>query len=99
MLGEKRRVCDQQGTVAFEHLGIHQDETSWEICFRDKRYLVPVQDVKPLPFDNLTAERLAEYIWGEVARELRKRRAGNLKTLMVGVEEAPGQAAYFTRSF
>ncbi len=79
------------------HLQIQQDETSWEICFRDKRYVVPVQDVKPLPVDNITAERLAEYIWGEVARELRKRRAGNLKILTVGVEEAPGQAAYFSQ--
>ncbi len=79
------------------HLTIRQDGTSWEICFRDKRYVVPAQDVKPLPVDNITAERLAEYIWGEVRRELHKRRTGNLKTLTVGVEEAPGQAAYFSQ--
>ncbi len=80
------------------HLQIRQDETGWEICYRDKRYVVPAHDVKLLPVDNITAERLAEYIWGEVRRELRKRHNENLKTLTVGVEEAPGQAAYFSQA-
>ncbi len=80
------------------HLSIQQDPTSWEICLRDKRYVVPAQDVKPLPVDNITAERLAEYIWGEVRSELQKDYPRNLKTLSIGVEEAPGQAAYYTQS-
>ncbi len=77
------------------HLKIQQDENGWEICFKDKRYVLPAQDVRPLPVDNITAERLAEYIWGEVARELQQRGARTVTTLTVGVEEAPGQAAYF----
>ena len=26
------------------HLTIRQDQTSWEICFRDKRYVVPLPE-------------------------------------------------------
>jgi 6-pyruvoyltetrahydropterin/6-carboxytetrahydropterin synthase len=51
----------------------------------------------PLPVDNITAERLAEYLWREVARELAANGGDQLSTLTVGVEESPGQTAYFSR--
>jgi hypothetical protein len=47
--------------------------------------------------DNITAERLAEYIWGEVAGELRDHEADHLTTMTVGVEEAPGQTAWYSQ--
>lgn len=77
------------------HLKLQQDATSWEITYKDDRYVLPLRDVQPLPVDNITAERLAEYIWGEVAREVRAYGAAQLTTLTVGVEEALGQAAYY----
>lgn len=79
------------------HLQIRRVENTWEICFREKRYVLPDQDVRPLPVDNITAERLAEYIWGETARELNLRGARNLTILTIGVEEAAGQSAYFSQ--
>jgi len=77
------------------HLKLQQDATSWEIIYKDDRYVLPLRDVQTLPVDNVTAERLAEYIWGEVARVVRTYGAVQLTTLTVGVEEAPGQAAYY----
>jgi len=81
------------------HLQLHQAEDHWEICFRERRYVFPARDVKPLPVDNITAERLAEHIWGEIAREMRASGGGHLTALTVGVEEAPGQMAYFSQGF
>jgi len=66
--------------------------------YKDDRYLLPLRDVQPLPVDNITAERLAEYIWGEVEREIRTHSDRQLMTLTVGIEEEPGQAAYYSNT-
>ena len=84
-----------------EKLVTHESEGHWEIRFGERRYVFPARDVLPLPLDNITAERLAEYIWGQVAAELRSRSAGpqeDLRSLnlTVGVEEAPGQTAWYS---
>jgi 6-pyruvoyl tetrahydropterin synthase/QueD family protein len=80
------------------YLKLRQDATSWEIIYKDDRYLLPLRDVQPLPVDNITAERLAEYIWGEVEREIRTHSDRQLMTLTVGIEEEPGQAAYYSNT-
>ena len=80
-----------------EHLSLRQSEDHWQIGFGERRYVFPVRDVLPLPVDNVTAERLAEYIWGEVARELHAQGGGHLMTMTVGVEEAPGQTAFYSQ--
>ena len=69
----------------------------WEIRFEDRRYVFPARDVLRLPVDNVTAERLAEYIWGQVAAELRARGVHHLVSMSVGVEEVPGQTAWYTQ--
>jgi 6-pyruvoyltetrahydropterin/6-carboxytetrahydropterin synthase len=84
-----------------EHLETREGEGHWEIRFGERRYRFPARDVLPLPLDNVTAERLAEYIWGQVAGELRARGAGHEEdprslNLSVGVEEAPGQTAWYS---
>lgn len=79
------------------HLDLRQSDGHWEIAFEGRRYVFPDRDVLPLPLDNITSERLAEYIWGEVARELREQGCSQLARLTIGVEEAPGQTAYFGR--
>jgi 6-pyruvoyltetrahydropterin/6-carboxytetrahydropterin synthase len=80
-----------------EHLSMQESEGHWEIHFEDRRYVFPARDVLPLPIANVTAERLAEYIWGEVAKELAGQASGHLVTMTVGVEEAPGQTAFFSQ--
>jgi 6-pyruvoyl tetrahydropterin synthase/QueD family protein len=78
------------------HLSLQESEGHWEIHFGERRYVFPARDVLPLPVDNITAERLAEYIWGEMNKELRRVGIGQLVNMTVGVEEAPGQSAWYS---
>jgi 6-pyruvoyl tetrahydropterin synthase/QueD family protein len=80
------------------HLELIVSPDSWEIRFKEKRYIFPRSDVVELPIDNSTAERLAEYICGELRRALASYNISNLHTIMVGVEEAPTQMAYYRES-
>jgi 6-pyruvoyltetrahydropterin/6-carboxytetrahydropterin synthase len=79
-------------------LAVKRAEGHYEIAFGGRRYVIPEVDVRPLPVDNSTAERLAEWIAGQLAGKLHARGAANLSSLTVTVEEAPGQSASFTLS-
>jgi 6-pyruvoyl tetrahydropterin synthase/QueD family protein len=96
-----RDICDSLDhrfllPVRNEHLEARQADGEYEIFFRQRRYLLPAQDVLPLPIDNVTAERLAEYICQLLLEKLREHRAANIARVMVGVEESPGQTGYYT---
>ena len=81
------------------HLQLTESPDAWEIQFQAKRYVFPRADVVELPIDNSTAERLAEYICGELHTMLATEYdISRLHTIMVGVEEAPTQMAYYRRS-
>jgi 6-pyruvoyl tetrahydropterin synthase/QueD family protein len=82
-----------------EHLTMQECNGHWEIQFGDRHYVFPSRDVQPLPVDNVTAERLAEYIWGRLAAEIQAegREHGQSITLSVGVAEAPGQTAWLSQ--
>jgi len=67
---------------------------AWEITSGDRRYVIPKSDVCVLPLDNSTAERLAEWFCHRLAEALAQR--GNITSISVGVEEAPGQAGWCT---
>lgn len=77
------------------HFTVSHEQGHWEILFDERRYVFPERDVLPLPLDNITAERLAEHIWSEVARALAPDNSRAL-LMTVGVEEAPGQIAWYT---
>jgi 6-pyruvoyl tetrahydropterin synthase/QueD family protein len=77
------------------HLELSELNDAWEIRFGAKRYVFPRSDVAELPIDNSTSERLAEYICGQLRRKLTIYDTSNLHTIMVGVEEAPTQMAYY----
>ncbi len=81
-----------------EHLGVKEGEKEWEVRYGERRYVFPAQDVLPLPVDNITAERLAEYVCDQLVERLGEQGVANLSSITVGVEEAPGQTAYYTRS-
>ena len=68
------------------------------VTFGDRRYAFPSQDVVELPIDNTTAERIAEWIGGEVGSALSRAGATNVRRLRVGVEEAPGQSGWWESS-
>ena len=79
------------------HLQLKELPDAWEIQFQAKRYVFPCTDVVELPIDNSSAERLAEYICNELCTMLAAYDTANLHTIMVGVEEAPTQMAYYRR--
>lgn len=81
------------------HLILQEQSDAWEIRFGDKCYTFPRVDVMALPIDNSTAERLAEFICDELCARLAPYETANLVTIMVGVEEAPTQMAYYRRPF
>lgn len=76
-------------------LSIEREEGQYRIALAGRRYVIPEEDVVALPVDNSTAERLAEWLAGRLAAELRARGADNLSSLAVTVEEAPGQSASY----
>jgi 6-pyruvoyl tetrahydropterin synthase/QueD family protein len=98
-----RGVCDSLDhrfliPLGNEHLKVDESEKEWEVRFGERRYVFPAQDVLPLPVDNITAERLAEYVCDQVVGKLEGQGADNLSSVTVGIEEAPGQTAYYTSS-
>ncbi len=77
---------------------LHSEERdgSWLIHFgEDRHYEFPVGDVQPLPIDNSTAERLAEWIHSRLVEGLQGQAITNIRRLSVGVEEMPGQAGWY----
>ncbi len=81
------------------HLTIQTLGDELEIRFEERRYIFPRNDVVELPIDNSTAERIAEYICGELRAALAEYNTSNLHTIMVGVAEAPTQMAYYQEVF
>src|SRR5947209_9670133 len=77
------------------HIQLGELANEWEVLFGEKRYVFPRADVVELPIDNSTAERLAEYICGELRVALATYNTANLHFIMVGVAEAPTQIAYY----
>ncbi len=79
------------------HLRIEESEVGYVVCFGSRRYVIPREDVISLPIENTTAERLAEWLAGQVVAAIRQGGANNLMSVTIGVEEAPGQSGWFTR--
>lgn len=97
-----RRICDELD----EHLllpGEHPVLTAtrtgehFEVRYRERRYLIPADEVVVLPIRNTSAENLAAWF----GRTLRERLrtvwpALRVQRLVVGVEETPGQRGVWT---
>ncbi len=77
-------------------LAIRDLDSHFEVQYRDQPpYRLPKRDVAALPIDNTTAERLAEYIAGQLKPALAADAPPGLVRLRVGVEEMPGQAGWY----
>jgi 6-pyruvoyltetrahydropterin/6-carboxytetrahydropterin synthase len=99
-----RRICDRLDhhfllPIQAEHLDIKKAGEEWEIRFENRRYVFPAEDVLALPVDSITAERLAEYICGQLIASVKEQERLSLTSITVGVEEAPGQTAFYQHSF
>lgn len=97
-----RALCDELDEfllIPGEHheLRAVRSGDSWEIRYRERRYLIPADEVLVLPISNTSAENLAAWF----GRTLRKRMAGvwpclQVRSLSVGVEETRGQRGTWT---
>lgn len=74
-----------------------KDDSVTVLTSAGKRYVIPADDVAMLEIDNTTAERLAEWFAGRIAAALAEAGATNVTAVMVGIEEMPGQAGWFTQ--
>ena len=81
------------------HLKIKLEDHEWLIEYKTNHYAFPEKDVRPLPLDNITAERLAEFFAGEMRNRLSEIDTRHITRMIIGVEEAEGQAAYFCTDF
>jgi 6-pyruvoyltetrahydropterin/6-carboxytetrahydropterin synthase len=76
-------------------LAIEQRNGSLAIAvFGESRYVFPERDCALLPFENSTAEQLAEYFGLEVRAALEARGAA-VSRLVIEIEESPGQSAFW----
>jgi 6-pyruvoyltetrahydropterin/6-carboxytetrahydropterin synthase len=81
-------------------LTIEKNDREWLIKFENRRYVFPKEDVLALPLDSITAERLAEYFCGQILIRLRKQHEEeHISSISVGIEESPGQTAFYHSSF
>ena len=97
-----RQICDSLDHLFLlpqrsKNLDVKKTDGEWEIRFEDRRYVLPAEDVLALPVDNITAERLAEYICGQLVEALHEHNVANLTSVTVGVQEEAGQTAFYQR--
>ena len=97
-----REICDEldeRFLVPGEHpvLAARQlDRETTEVRYRDKRYLVPSEDVLVLPINNSSSENLATWFGRELRARLGRRFAEvEVRRLRVSVEETPGQCGVY----
>ena len=94
-----RRVCkrlDEKVLIPARSdcLSIREDTGQLVVAYEQDEFRFPLSDVLLLPIVHSSAEELAQYLVGEIRRELQNERVDGIKAIQIGVEETPGQAAY-----
>ncbi len=95
------RALDHCVLLPTRHPTIHVEVILEEVVatFAERRWVFPKSDCVLLPVANTTAELLAGYIAGELAKLLRGNRANSLTEIAVTVDECEGQLAMFRQRF
>ena len=71
--------------------------SSFEIRYKERRYIIPDNDVLVLPISNTSAENLAGYLGRRLHEMIGKRWPGvRIRKLVMGVEETQGQRGVYT---
>jgi 6-pyruvoyltetrahydropterin/6-carboxytetrahydropterin synthase len=96
-----RDICDELDhhfllQAAGDRISILRSGEIVELRFGEKRYQFPAEDIYELPIANTTTELLAEWLWHRVQADLTATGMTGVLRLTVGVEEAPGQAGWFS---
>ena len=76
-------------------LRVERREGQVWVDYRQDHFEFPAADVLLLPVANTTAELLAQYLAGEIAKRLPAEKSERVLIIEVMVEEAPSQAAWF----
>ena len=69
-------------------------DVSVELIWSRKRYVFPSEDVIILQISSSSAEMLAAYLATELANRMKE--FVNLDSLKLGVDEGPGQGAWYS---
>ena len=97
-----RRLCERLDERLLipersDCLAIHVDETAVHVRYEQDEFRFPRADVLLLPIVHTSVEELAQYLAGELRRELDVEGIGPLDAIEVAVEESFGQRAIFRR--
>ncbi len=97
-----RQLCDELDEFVLIP-GKHHELTaerrgeSYEIRYRERRYLIPANEVLVLPISNTSAENLAAWLGRTLRDRMRTAWPGlHVRSLSVGVEETRGQRGTWT---
>jgi 6-pyruvoyltetrahydropterin/6-carboxytetrahydropterin synthase len=79
------------------HLHLTEEGAGLRVEYRDRErvYLFPREDVVLLDLPNTTAEMLARHLTRRLRDELRERQVDNITAIVMAVEEAFGQCAWY----
>ena len=95
-----RRLCKQLNEKVLvpaqsDCLGISEEGGQCVLRYEGDEFRFPRKDVVLLPIIHSSAEEIARYLVGELRQALRAEGIEQLRSIEVGVEETPGQAAYY----
>lgn len=80
-------------------LAVSKEKQVIRVAFKKKEFVFPSEDVFLLPIENSSSELLANYVCKEIKKRLLAMGAKHLTSIEVGVEESPGQTAYYKEPF
>jgi 6-pyruvoyl-tetrahydropterin synthase len=94
-----RRVCerlDEKILVPARSDCVRLEDAGTQVILRyeNDEFRFPAGDVVILPIVHSSAEELAQYLVGEIRRELPIAHGRRITAIQVGVEETPGQTAF-----
>jgi 6-pyruvoyltetrahydropterin/6-carboxytetrahydropterin synthase len=79
-------------------LKIQSQQECWDVTFGSERMRFPLKDLILLPLANISAELLARYLCNQIKEEIARRfPEARLTRIEVGVEEGPGQIAFYSQ--
>ncbi len=102
-LDHKMLLADHNALLKYQlNYEAKSAEQTIEVTFGKRRYLFPLEEVMRLPIENTTAEAIAAYILNQLRQALTiqaRPELATLRRLEVGVEEQPGQAAFYSENW
>jgi len=81
-------------------LRIEAGEREIVVFYKEDRFVFPARDVRILPINNTSSERLAEFLAGEILAATKEALpSSSFDTISVTVQESPGQSATYEERF